>query len=321
MWGIIIGLLIIGVVCWGLGSALESIGKSSEENSKRKRQEKVNEYSYELDKIKVEFVKGLLEKYENTKNNIKYLLNNDIRTIDEVSIYSLKNERGYEKQTINIWIANQNLFILTNKTYLLEQAEFFKRNMSEYVGLPFNEVEKQLKEIYRTNERFLIHNYCIPVEKIEYYLLEGDVYTSTSVYGGGGTIGGNSMKGAIVGGVLAGGAGAIIGSRKEEVIQEIKSNTTIHDKKYVIIKYKNSDDLLKEVRFDKGYSRVYDILKDLIPEKEYTYIMKNTINSSQNNNNCNDISNRLLQIKELYEKKLISNEEYDIKRNEILNKL
>jgi hypothetical protein len=41
---------------------------------------------------------------------------------------------------------------------------------------------------------------------------EGDVHYTTEVHGGGG--GGSSIKGAVIGGVLAGEAGAIIGSRK-----------------------------------------------------------------------------------------------------------
>ncbi len=68
------------------------------------------------------------------------------------------------------------------------------------------------------------------IEKIdvEYYDSSGDAYSSIAG-------GGSSLKGAIAGAVVAGGAGAIIGSRN-------KITTEIHDNRKVLLVYKSDSD-------------------------------------------------------------------------------
>lgn len=318
--GIIIAIFLIGIICYALGSGLEAIGKSSEEKRQRERQEKVNEYSSNLNEVKDSFEKELMQRYEDATKEFDFDTHN-MNIIDQVSIYSPQKQREFEPQTIDIWKSNNSLYILTDKDYLNKQISIFKDNISEYVGIDFSTVKDKLINQYNTSERFLIHKYCIPIKDIEYFLLDGDIYTSTAISGGGGTVGGTSTKGAIIGGVLGGDAGAVIGSRKESVINEIHSNTIVHDEKYIIIKYRDLSNSLQEIRINKGYSEVYDILKILIPEKEYTYMIK-SIGEHQNNvNDKNDVTERLSKLKELYENNLISEKEYIDKRNEIISML
>ena len=91
--------------------------------------------------------------------------------------------------------------------------------------------------IWRDEEFFCICNTVIrngikiKVSNIKYYRIVGDKYVTTEVTGGGG--GGSSIKGAIIGGIIAGEAGAIIGSRKS--IEPVKSNSTVHDKQSVLM--------------------------------------------------------------------------------------
>lgn len=293
----------------------------SEKKRINERQIKVNDYSAKLNEEKDRFIKEISKKYEDIIIKENYCKSNEIKTVDKVSIYSSEKKRGFEPQTIDIWVANGNLYILTNLNYLFDRINFYKNSMAECVGVEFYEVKKRLQEEYNNNEQLLIHKYCIDIDSIEYYLIEGDIYTSTSIYGGGGTVGGSSVTGAIMGGVIGGDTGALIGSRKEGVINDIRSNTTVHDEKYVIIKYKNSENALKEIRINKGYSEIYDVLKYFIPEKEYTYVMKNINERQFAIGNENSASDRLIELKKLYENELISQEEYDTKRAEILNML
>lgn len=293
----------------------------SEKKRINERQIKVNDYSAKLNEEKDRFIKEISKKYEDIIIKENYCKSNEIKTVDKVSIYSSEKKRGFEPQTIDIWVANGNLYILTNLNYLFDRINFYKNSMAECVGVEFYEVKNRLQEEYNNNEQLLIHKYCIDIDSIEYYLIEGDIYTSTSIYGGGGTVGGSSVTGAIMGGVIGGDTGALIGSRKEGVINDIRSNTTVHDEKYVIIKYKNSENALKEIRINKGYSEIYDVLKYFIPEKEYTYVMKNINERQFAIGNENSASDRLIELKKLYENELISQEEYDTKRAEILNML
>lgn len=96
--------------------------------------------------------------------------------------------------------------------------------------------------------------YKIPIGHIEYFDRYGDFYTETNVSGGG-----SSVKGAVVGSIVAGEMGATIGSRKK-----IETKTEIVDKRQTIMYINDS-----AVRFD---SDAFDIFMDVIPKKEINHI-------------------------------------------------
>lgn len=75
---------------------------------------------------------------------------------------------------------------------------------------------------------------------------EGDVHYTTEVHGGGG--GGSSIKGAIIGGVIAGEAGAIIGSRKST--DPITSSTKQIDDRTTNVKILDSNNNFCEILFE-----------------------------------------------------------------------
>lgn len=106
----------------------------------------------------------------------------------------------------------------------------------------------------------------VPIDRIQYYTKEGDVQYTSHVSGGGG--GGSSLKGAVIGGVIAGDAGAVIGSRKK--IDPIKTEVRTHDTRQTVLRY--YDDLGKlEVMTFPGF-RVYDFLLGEMPDKDLTTI-------------------------------------------------
>lgn len=152
----------------------------------------------------------------------------------------------------------------------------------------------------------------IKVSDIKYYRIVGDKYITTEVTGGGG--GGSSIKGAIIGGIIAGEAGAIIGSRKS--IESVKSSSTVHDKQTVLIYSSDSSIILK---FN---SKVYDVLLDLLPEKEYEYTIHETKESSPNTPpDTMDTKSKLKELKVMFEEDLITEEEYNKKKQELLSKM
>ncbi|MDE5539817.1 MAG: SHOCT domain-containing protein, partial [Bacilli bacterium] len=152
----------------------------------------------------------------------------------------------------------------------------------------------------------------IKIPNIKYYRITGDKYVTTEVTGGGG--GGTSIKGAIIGGIIAGEAGAIIGSRKP--IESVKSSSTVHDKQSVLMYSNNSSMILK---FN---SEVYDVLLDLLPEKEYEYTIHETKESSPNTpSDTTDTKSKLKELKSMFEEDLITEEEYNSKKQELLSKM
>lgn len=83
----------------------------------------------------------------------------------------------------------------------------------------------------------------------------GDVHYTTNIHGGGG--GGSSIKGAVVGGILAGEAGAIIGSRKPT--DPIVSTTQKIDDRATHLKVLDSNNNFYEIFFD--YNDYYVVSK------------------------------------------------------------
>lgn len=161
----------------------------------------------------------------------------------------------------------------------------------------------------------------IKISRIYYYKIEGDVYSETIVSGGGG--GGSSVGGAIVGGLIAGEAGAIIASRKG--VNPITSQTVLHDNRTVALYYYPDAESkkLEKLTLSKG---AYETLFSLLPEKEYSFVLsakneKSNANRSVSSAKCPSTKEKLLELEGLLADALITQEEYSQKRSEILANL
>ncbi len=151
----------------------------------------------------------------------------------------------------------------------------------------------------------------IPLEQIKYYRLIGEKYYTTDVSGGGG--GGSSLKGAVIGGLIAGGTGAVIGSRKG--INEVQSSSEVHDEQQLLLYFKNDDQV---VHMDAS---MFDVFTELIPDKDYDIVAAET-KSEQNNDDVEDINIKLLkQLASLHDNGILTDEEYDSKKAELLSRL
>lgn len=221
---------------------------------------------------------------------------------------------NYEWVTLNehnkIWIANKKLYDVD-----FEKLIYFCEHNPEMNN----------DEIIDNSECFTI----IPIDQVAYFFKEGDAQYTTKVSGGGG--GGSSLTGALVGGLIAGGTGAIIGSRKKN--EEIKSTVvTAHNDRKVVIRYNENGSVKILSREDKEFE-IYDYLLKKIPEKDLLTIQMNQTLTSNNAVSAEenvsddtgfknqDISERLQKLQNLYDSKLITGSEYASKRQDILDSL
>lgn len=190
-----------------------------------------------------------------------------------------------------LWVANGNL-------YEAEDVDrFVKRCLNQDL------------------EKYAIEYSCISVSDIQCFSAEGDVQYTTRISGGGG---GSTITGAIVGGLLAGEAGAIVGSRKK--VNEIKSESITHDSRNTLIRYYRENELLT-ISYD-GFD-VYNYLLKKMPEKDLLSMqLKGTDKQKESaENSLSDIEEKMLTIKRLYEAGLISKEEFEEKRTELLTQI
>lgn len=167
----------------------------------------------------------------------------------------------------------------------------------------------------------------IPLNKIEFYSIEGEEYIEQYVSGG--NSGKVNIGGALVGGMLFGTAGAVIlGSRKTN---EIKTTNRHVDTRVLVLRYFDQENERRTAFFDK---KGWDVLHDLLPQFEREVVIQinrnkvvqntlgnNSAISIENNTSSSDIEARLDKLVKLKEKNLISQEEYEKKRNEILESL
>lgn len=157
---------------------------------------------------------------------------------------------------------------------------------------------------------------AIPIKNIEYFSFRGEVGSETKTTGGGISGGGSSVKGAVVGGILAGGAGAIIGSRKPIKSEPVKSETKIKDNRETFLNF-FIDGKKHSMLFNyKGYL----LLQTIIPEKDYNK-NQNSIANYSNSKSDDDIIKKIKQLSELKDEGILTEEEFQEKKKELLEKM
>lgn len=158
----------------------------------------------------------------------------------------------------------------------------------------------------------------IPLDKIEYYTTQGEVYRENKIYGGGG--GGSSLGGAVVGGIIAGSTGAIIGSRKKN--EEIKSELITHDTRETYINYFDKNDNRKSI-FCKF--KDYQTLLDLMPQKDYSVVSalktNSLVQSFKMEENTKIITEQIRELANLKDAGILTEEEFAEKKKMLLGKI
>ena len=108
---------------------------------------------------------------------------------------------------------------------------------------------------------------CIPHydKDIAYYRVIGNTHYISEVSGGGA-----NLSNAFVGGVLAGDAGAIVGSK---IGTEIKTNTILKDDRQLYLYSYDGISLSADKIITNNIDAVLEVLRTWIPHKEYDYIV------------------------------------------------
>lgn len=140
----------------------------------------------------------------------------------------------------------------------------------------------------------------LDISKINYYTIQGDKYATTNIKGGG-----SSLGKAVIGGAIAGGAGAIIASR-----EEITSTTDFIDERKTMIYYQDGEEVSNIILSGEAY----DYLLNVIPEKEYSFVISQ---QKEQESKHSSLSN-LEQLADLRDKGILTEEEFTIKKKQIL---
>lgn len=155
--------------------------------------------------------------------------------------YSPKSKKYMEKNYFETKTGDL-YFYEDNKLFCL--TKLF--NLDFYTNALTDRLPKQLEEI-------------IDFKDVKYYNITGSEREEQIISGGGG--GGSSIKGAVVGGLVAGEVGAIIGSRKKA--------------EGITTSYKKIDDRKLKITFKNGTIKnirnfeLYEYLLENVPEKDY----------------------------------------------------
>lgn len=158
----------------------------------------------------------------------------------------------------------------------------------------------------------------MPIKDIEYYSTRGEIYRENRISGGGG--GGSSLKGAVIGGAIAGDVGAVIGSRKKT--EEIKSELITHDTRETFINFYDTSGIKRSIFFD--FSE-YQKLKEIIPQKDFPIVealrQKDIILKSSTANSTIKVTEQIRDLSQLRDDGIITTEEFEMKKKELLSQI
>lgn len=219
---------------------------------------------------------------------------------------------------LSLWKDEYSIFfIITNNTYL--NKGFLKK----LEGLSDESYKNHIEGIYRSL------NY-IKYDELMYYAIEGEKSSQMITSGGGGEAGGISLMGAAVGGLLFGPAGMIIGSRKKTTINEVHTEITEEDNRFINLYYKKGQKVEK-IEFDyKEYPNLrsflpeYDLavvnqrLAMIHPNKTEKLISDDVKVPKQIERKSKDKLTRLKELKSMLEEGLIDESEFNKLKTEII---
>lgn len=249
---------------------------------------------------------GELQAEQYLRNSInQYIMNSYYQAIQTITLplQTLTVSSFVKNTEYFIWKDVQTLFVLRNP-----EQEINKLNNEDIQSIvKYDDTNRRNNDVNTWLKIFLLYN-------IKFFKHSGQIETETKISGGGG--GGSSIGGAVVGGLIAGDVGAIIGSRKK--VEPIKSETRTWDMRRVELHYvdENGDD--KHLSFTPS---AYEVFMELIPEKQYDYVMSQKLPKPEQTTETKSTKDRLTELQGLLNDGLITQDEYDQKRQAILENL
>lgn len=290
IFSIIFGLGLLGLCCYGIYANI-SVKKETEQNYKTQVQNTENQISsaleYHLPKMK--------NNYYELKSTVKIPF--DCPLVDmTTTVFGLPCEAQATGGKLYNLLNDFYMWKDENYLYLFPTEKHLEKEHITYRTLP-----KDLRAKLIDTDISLIK---IPIRKIEYYKIQGDERRETKILSANNGI---NVKGAVVGGLLAGDAGAAIGSQYGKNI--ITSNTHHFDERICEVLYKEDS----EVKKIKLSITAYEHLEKWFPNKEFTYV------TTQVQNKPVDSFEEIKKYKELLDSGIISTEEFEAKKKELLN--
>ncbi len=199
--------------------------------------------------------------------------------------FNTKNDEFIQNKSHEIiWINNKTLYIIPSL------VDFCNNNVEYINNGGIINIDSSVRQII--------------YDDIIYYEKTGDIQYTSNISGKGG---GYNLKGAVIGGLIAGSAGAVIGSRNKT---EIKTITEVHDSSETIIYYRSNGEI-NSYRLS-GYE-LYKYCKKMIPEKDLIFVANSPSEKSI------DPTEEIRKYKKLLDDGIISEEEFSIKKKQLLD--
>ncbi|MDD3106726.1 MAG: SHOCT domain-containing protein [Bacilli bacterium] len=302
-WGIWVGIieLIIGIPA-------VVYGKKFEEEARILAEEKQKQ-----DNLKKQEITNLREDNIKIQNDYKIKLDDLLKANGVEFPNNTVQMTPYDSPTFLFWKSNNKLCYIDMGLSLLDSD-----NIEILEQLIFESGKKAEILISKTIDSLGFIN----IDDILYYKIIGEKTEEQRISGGGSTGGGISASGAILGSIIAGPAGMLLGGRKKQKINSITSQTIIHDNRKVALYYRINKNIRElDFEFDNENN-----LRMFIPYKDYNLVQRAGVNSIPDKNNQKLIDKdsnyitELKSLKQLLDGDIITQDEFDKKKNEILNK-
>lgn len=185
----------------------------------------------------------------------KSSLDKTVRPINELNnkyLYELKN-----------WCANNCVYFEEN--IINTKEVYLNRLLPGYIWFNKKDILFCPDSLNCNNLNISESIVWIKYDSIKYFSKDGTIGYTNEIINCGKNI---SITGAVIGGLIAGEAGAVIGSRKD--MNKIENVTVKHDEVYTYIYYEHKGEI-KTINIS-GID-FYNKLLNQIPEKEYSYII------------------------------------------------
>lgn len=267
-FGVTIGFTILFVIIWGIGAGIK--GTADESKYAKEHQDTIESEKKQFNKYKEDLKKQIDNSY------CQYFQPSPI--YQSLYLSSIEIQLPYIGKTEN----EIHLFKVVEPTppNVADKGEGFSVNVQLVRATPGRiEVEQKFD-----------------IDDIIYYTNDGSTQYVSNVNGGG-----SSLKGAVVGGLVAGAAGAVIGSRKK-----VETTVSERDTRETIIMTKSGEERI--------HYKYYEFLTKLIPEKEFTVVQLNSYNNAPKLS----VADELKDFKDLLDKGIITQEEFEAKKKELL---
>lgn len=148
----------------------------------------------------------------------------------------------------------------------------------------------------------------INLSQLLYYKIEGTVQHVSNVSGGG-----VNLQGAVAGAIIGGGAAAIIGS---QIGTETKTDIVTKDDRKITFYLNGSDGLVTYDVISTNCDKTISALRKLIPNKEESVVQMKARTSSTTA--VSSVTDEIKKFKELLDNGIISQEEFDAKKKQLL---